>query len=244
MICSAAQSASLAGQVVAALAMHVEHEAADRHGGVAAIVHQLVPVAIAQLGDVQAEGLEQVLRVLRRQAAARPAPRAARTPSGSASLLPEQRRLQAVEQLELFARRQASGDRRCRRRCARNRRRPGSAGGAARRSAARRRENSRPDGPCRCAGRRHASSRDSPRAGLDAALPHAAASARVLAGGLEREGSVERARSPAAPGPRAARDDRSASVGWKAERHRRARRAGPASAPCRRRTARAAGAAR
>jgi hypothetical protein len=49
----------------ARLAMHVEHEAADRHGRIAAVVHQLVEVAVAQLADVHAEGVEQILRVLR-----------------------------------------------------------------------------------------------------------------------------------------------------------------------------------
>ena len=38
----------------AALAMHVEHEAPDRHGRIAAIVDQIVPVAVAQLGHIHA----------------------------------------------------------------------------------------------------------------------------------------------------------------------------------------------
>ena len=49
--------------------MHVEHEAADRHRRIAAIVDQFVPVGVAVLGDVLAERLEQVLRVLGRQVA-------------------------------------------------------------------------------------------------------------------------------------------------------------------------------
>ena len=34
------------------LAMKIEHESPDRHGGVAAIMHQLVPIRVAALGDV------------------------------------------------------------------------------------------------------------------------------------------------------------------------------------------------
>ena len=53
----------------AALAMHIEHEAADRHRRIAAVVDEVVPVPVAQLGHVHAERGEQVLRVARRQAA-------------------------------------------------------------------------------------------------------------------------------------------------------------------------------
>jgi hypothetical protein len=51
----------------AAFAMDVEHEAADRHGGIGAVADQVVPVAVAQLGYVHAERGEQVLGVTRRQ---------------------------------------------------------------------------------------------------------------------------------------------------------------------------------
>ncbi len=53
----------------AALAMHVADEAADRHRRECAIADQIVPVAVAQLGDVEPECGEQILRVLRRQVA-------------------------------------------------------------------------------------------------------------------------------------------------------------------------------
>ncbi len=52
----------------AALAMHVQHEAADRHRRIAAIVHQLVPIRGARFGDVAAEGFEKIERVLVGQA--------------------------------------------------------------------------------------------------------------------------------------------------------------------------------
>ena len=53
----------------AALAMHIEHEAADRHRRVAAIMNEIVPVRVAQLGHVHAERGEQILRVARRKPA-------------------------------------------------------------------------------------------------------------------------------------------------------------------------------
>ena len=51
----------------AVLAVHVEHKAADRHGRIAAVIHEVVEVAVAQLGHVHAEGVQQVLCVLRAQ---------------------------------------------------------------------------------------------------------------------------------------------------------------------------------
>ena len=47
------------------LAMDVEHEAADRHRRVAAIVDHVVPVLVAQLGHVHAECNQHVERVAR-----------------------------------------------------------------------------------------------------------------------------------------------------------------------------------
>ena len=132
----------------AALAMHVEHEAADRHRRIAAIVDQLVPVRVAVLGDVLAERLEQVLRVLRRQVALGQR-RTQRDAGRVVVVAAEQARLQAVEMRELVGLAQASDGRRCRRRSARTRRTPGSAGGAAARPATRPRGNSRPPSPCR-----------------------------------------------------------------------------------------------
>ena len=149
MICSTAQTLSEAGQVDAALAMHVEHEAADRHRRIAAIVDQLVPVRVAVLGDVLAERLEQILRVLRATGCARRAPRAASMPAALLIVAAEQARLQAVEMRELVRLAAASDGRRCRRRSGRIRRTPGSAGGAAARPATRPPGNSRPPSPCR-----------------------------------------------------------------------------------------------
>src|SRR5262245_2122288 len=45
------------------LAMHVEHETADRHGRVPAIVHELLPVGIAALGHVLTKGSEKIERM-------------------------------------------------------------------------------------------------------------------------------------------------------------------------------------
>ena len=53
----------------AALAMDIEHEAADRHRRIGAIVNQIVPIPIAALGDVHAKGRQQVLRMARRKIA-------------------------------------------------------------------------------------------------------------------------------------------------------------------------------
>ena len=69
MICSAAQMRVGGGPGAAALAVHVEHETADRHRRIGAVAHEIVPVAVAQLGGVEAERLEQILRMLRRHAA-------------------------------------------------------------------------------------------------------------------------------------------------------------------------------
>ena len=43
--------------------MHVQHEAADRHCGIPAIVDEVVPVAVSQLSDIHAERGEQIERV-------------------------------------------------------------------------------------------------------------------------------------------------------------------------------------
>ena len=48
-------------------AMQVEHEAADRRRRIAAVVHQLVPVGVAPLGDVAAEGFQQIERMAVRE---------------------------------------------------------------------------------------------------------------------------------------------------------------------------------
>ena len=53
----------------AVLAVHVAYEASHRHGGIAAVVHQVVPVLVAQLGHVQPERGQQILRMARRQPA-------------------------------------------------------------------------------------------------------------------------------------------------------------------------------
>ncbi len=53
---------------ILAFAMHIQHETPHRHGGIAAIIDQLVPIAIAQLGDVAAESFQKIQRVLIGQA--------------------------------------------------------------------------------------------------------------------------------------------------------------------------------
>ena len=47
--------------------MHVEHKAADRHGGARAIIDQLLPIGVAVFGCVLPERTQQILRMARRQ---------------------------------------------------------------------------------------------------------------------------------------------------------------------------------
>ena len=49
--------------------MDVEHETPDRHRRIAAIMNEIVPILVAQLGHVHAERGEQILRVARRKSA-------------------------------------------------------------------------------------------------------------------------------------------------------------------------------
>lgn len=51
-----------------AFAMHIEHEAADRHRGKAAIGDQVLEIGVAPLGYIEAEGGEEVLGMAWRQA--------------------------------------------------------------------------------------------------------------------------------------------------------------------------------
>ena len=91
----------------ARLAMHVEHETADRHGRVAAVVHQVGPVAVAPLDHVHAEGGDEVARMLRIEPA-RAQLGAQRHAFRLGVALAEQRGLQAVEQFQLLGLRQRS----------------------------------------------------------------------------------------------------------------------------------------
>ena len=88
-----------------ALAVNVEHEAADRHRRVAAIVDHVVPVLVTQLGDVHPERDQHVERVARRHRA-----RGERVAQADRLLLgvalAEQLRFEQVEQPKLFVRRQ------------------------------------------------------------------------------------------------------------------------------------------
>ena len=116
----------------AVFAVHVEHEAADRHGRVAAIVHELVPVGVAQLGDVAA-GRPRAGRA--RGAAVRPrsaSARAQRLGLGVGVAAPGERRRRAGRAARASRPASASDDRRCRRRRARSDRRRGSGRGGAR----------------------------------------------------------------------------------------------------------------
>jgi hypothetical protein len=111
MICSTAQTLSDAAQVArrrpggAALAVHVEHEAADRHRRIAAIADQVVPVGVAVLGDILAKRRQQVLRVLRGKVAFRQR-RAQRHARGIVLIVAEQAAFEAVEMRELVGLRQ------------------------------------------------------------------------------------------------------------------------------------------
>ena len=51
--------------------MDLEHEAADRHGGIAAIFNQFVPGLVSRLHYIQTKRLEKIKRVLRRKSALR-----------------------------------------------------------------------------------------------------------------------------------------------------------------------------
>ncbi len=76
--------------------MDVEHEAADRHRRIAAIMNDLVPILVAQLGHVHAERDQHVERMTRRHAAF--GERAAQADGlGLGVALAEQLRLEQVE---------------------------------------------------------------------------------------------------------------------------------------------------
>src|SRR5215471_17812836 len=49
------------------LAVNIEHKTSDRHRGISAVFHQLVPRAVAQLGNIHAKSGEQLLSMARRQ---------------------------------------------------------------------------------------------------------------------------------------------------------------------------------
>ena len=208
MTCSAAHSASLAGHSVGWFAMHVEHEATDRRRRIAAIVHEVGPIGVAQLGDVAAERFQQVERMPVRQATGpqdwpaalrlrgwRRSRRAARPPFARAA--------------RASPRRRSRHGRRHRPRHARSDRRPGS--------------------PARSCGRirREATGKFSSRWPLPDAKSAAACHAspvmawarpfhmpprpRQTAKADCTVKACRRRRSPAAPGPRAATGDRSAA---------------------------------
>jgi hypothetical protein len=80
--------------------MHVEDVAADRHGREAAIADEFVPVGIASLGRVEAEGGEEVLGVSRREKTL--VEHGAEAIGGELRAVAEERRFQAVEQRELL----------------------------------------------------------------------------------------------------------------------------------------------
>ena len=91
--------------------MDVEHETADRHGRIAAIMDDVVPVLVAQLGDVHPERDQHVERMARRhRALGKSAAQADRLRLGVA--LAQQFRLEEVEiaQLLVRAKRRVIGD--------------------------------------------------------------------------------------------------------------------------------------
>ena len=90
---------------IAAFAVDVADEAADRHRRQRAIADQIVPIAIAQFCDVEPERGEQILRVLRRKVmrgelGAKP------HRDRVAVVLAGKPGIEAIEQLEFFGRRQ------------------------------------------------------------------------------------------------------------------------------------------
>ena len=94
------------------LAVQVQHMAADRHGGQAAVVQQLRPGGVAALRGVLAEGGQQVQRVLRGDAGFGQAGAQAEGAGRSAAGLPEQHRPHPVQPAQLVVRGQhgAVGD--------------------------------------------------------------------------------------------------------------------------------------
>ena len=40
--------------------MHIQHKAPHRHGGIAAIVQKIVPIAIPELGHITAKGFQKI----------------------------------------------------------------------------------------------------------------------------------------------------------------------------------------
>ena len=89
---------------VARFAVDVEDVAADRHGGDAAVVEQLVPGRVAALGGVLTEGDEQVCGVAGIDAGFGEAHAKAGSAWRAAVALPEQHRLHMVEARDLVGR--------------------------------------------------------------------------------------------------------------------------------------------
>ena len=139
----------IGGPGVPAFAMHIQHEAAHRHRRIAAIIDQIVPIAIAQLGDVAAEGFQQIQRMLIASAHAPPAPRASATAFGRGRRFRPPGWRASLPAAAAFPPARRWRGRRYRRRSARSDKRPAPAGDGAARSEKTRRENSRPCGPCR-----------------------------------------------------------------------------------------------
>ncbi len=87
--------------------MDVQDEAADRHRRNPAIVDEIIPIAITQLGDVAAKGFEQVERMIERKTA-RGEHCAKRNGFGRGLGLAEKAQLHLVEKIELFFRTRGS----------------------------------------------------------------------------------------------------------------------------------------
>ena len=111
----------------AALAMHVEHEAADRHGRIAAIVRSGRPSRRSAAWSRPAGTPSADPAHGAAAGRARPAPRAAARASGSPSLRPSRPASSRSSSSSFSLGRERRHGRRCRRRRARTRRRRGSA---------------------------------------------------------------------------------------------------------------------
>ena len=102
MTCNAEQSASEEGQTILTFAVHVQDETADGHGRIPAVLHQVVPIAIAALGDVLAECRQQLQRMARgKTRLGKRAPQGDRI--GRRIGLPRRVSLERVEKRELVA---------------------------------------------------------------------------------------------------------------------------------------------
>ncbi len=172
---------------VIVITVNIQNKAADRIRRVAAVIHQIVPVGIAQLRYIAAEGFEQIEPMLRGQISLVQYPlKRLRFQRGFA--LAEAANPASPPAAQAFRLAALAHDRRHRRLRAQIGKTPGSPGDGICRSGTTRRENSRPCGPCRRKARRCPASLSGHS--LRSAFPHAAAPAPMLNRRVHGEHSI------------------------------------------------------